>query len=391
LVSSKTYFKSVNIFKNKTREIALPVHHEKRIVGLDVIRAVAVLLVVYSHGKKLLPTYYYQFYERLRLIRIDGVDIFFVLSGFLIGRILLKLIENTDFTKRDLLNFWIRRWFRTLPNYFLVLIVLLLFRIIIYKNTGDFSFSYLFFFQNFYHRPPKFFQEAWSLSVEEWFYLLLPVLCYLVFTLSKNKSKAFIGSTLIFLIVPFISRAIKHYFNIGSQDIDMDYRRVVIFRLDSLMYGILGAYLSVKKPLFWRKNQNIFLIAGIMLLTLFYFVFISSIYVHFNLNAIGVFCFLPFFANLKTTKSKVLDSIIRFISTISYSVYLLNATVVYTLIFFTNTFLGRRYLPVEDVYKTDYLMYLVYTFSGACLLYYFFEKPMTNLREKFKFSGSVSL
>ena len=50
-----------------------------------------------------------------------GVELFFVLSGFLIGGILIKIFDNTEFTFADVRRFWIRRWFRTLPNYWLIL------------------------------------------------------------------------------------------------------------------------------------------------------------------------------------------------------------------------------------------------------------------------------
>ena len=64
---------------------------EKRVYGLDILRALAILFVVIGHGGYLLP-------ERARklinLLIFDGVSIFFVLSGFLIGGIFIKLIQE---------------------------------------------------------------------------------------------------------------------------------------------------------------------------------------------------------------------------------------------------------------------------------------------------------
>jgi len=144
--------------------------HNKRIIGLDVLRVIAIALVIYEHGGSLLPKYFHKEYYKY-MPAIDGVSVFFILSGFLIGGILLKIADKEKFTKKNLLNFWIRRWFRTIPAYFLVLIAVLSCRLVLFKNTGAFSIKYLFFLQNFMSPHPHFFPEAWSLSIEEWFYL----------------------------------------------------------------------------------------------------------------------------------------------------------------------------------------------------------------------------
>ncbi len=93
-----------------------------RIFGFDILRACAIIFVVAVHGRFLVEgTFLYDFPY---LIFADGVDLFFVLSGFLIGTILLKEISTSkSFTFSQLTNFWKRRWFRTLPNYYLILLV----------------------------------------------------------------------------------------------------------------------------------------------------------------------------------------------------------------------------------------------------------------------------
>ena len=142
---------------------------KNRVLGLDIVRSIAILLVVYTHAIAFIPKGIWRFYYLLPRPGIDGVSIFFVLSGFLIGTILLKIIDKSDFTHRVLLNFWIRRWFRTLPNYFLILLILLIYQVTVIGNMGGFNLKYLIFSQNLLHAHPEFFSEAWSLSVEEWF------------------------------------------------------------------------------------------------------------------------------------------------------------------------------------------------------------------------------
>lgn len=141
----------------------------KRVYGLDVFRAVAIILVVHGHGRFMLKGTPLQNFPWIKLF--DGVELFFVLSGFLIGTILIKLAEKNNFKLgvNDVTAFWKRRWFRTLPNYYLVLFVNVLF--VKYSITdGDlqqYNLNFLFFLQNFKTPLVGFFWESWSLPIEE--------------------------------------------------------------------------------------------------------------------------------------------------------------------------------------------------------------------------------
>ena len=90
-----------------------------RVFGLDFLRAIAISLVLISHISLLLfPTSDNFFLKIIRIFGAVGVDLFFVLSGFLIGGILLKHIDLNKTNFKDLLIFWKWRWFRTVvsPN-----------------------------------------------------------------------------------------------------------------------------------------------------------------------------------------------------------------------------------------------------------------------------------
>ena len=143
---------------------------KNRIFGLDLLRAIAILLVLFVHSKHFLPKNIAHFLNKY--ILIDGVGLFFVLSGFLIGGIFIKDFEK-DISFKSLLNFWKRRWYRTLPNYFLILSSLLLLSI---PEIDFANFKYFIFLQNLYSPISPFFTESWSLSIEEWFYLTAPLL-----------------------------------------------------------------------------------------------------------------------------------------------------------------------------------------------------------------------
>lgn len=150
---------------------------ENRNFGLDLLRFFAIIFVLINHGSYQLP-------KTLKNINqyfyLDGVLLFFVLSGFLIGSIFIKMCEKKDL-KSNIFNFWIRRWMRTIPAYFFVLLIVTFLHFIILKELDLFeTIKHFLFIQNFKEFSPYLFPEAWSLSIEEWFYLLLPIfsLCF---------------------------------------------------------------------------------------------------------------------------------------------------------------------------------------------------------------------
>ena len=75
--------------------------NNSRVYGLDVLRAIAIILVVLSHSKPFIFSFVPEEYKIFLMhLGLFGVEIFFVLSGFLIGSILLKIILHEDVTKK---------------------------------------------------------------------------------------------------------------------------------------------------------------------------------------------------------------------------------------------------------------------------------------------------
>lgn len=141
----------------------IPVDYTKRVYGLDVLRAIAIFLVVLGHGNINVAGDLFENIPTIPLI--DGVELFFVLSGFLIGSILIKIItKEQGLSAKSLTNFWKRRWFRTLPNYFLILLVNYLFvRFGVINGELDaFNWKFFFFLHNFYEGFQGFF---WRVGV----------------------------------------------------------------------------------------------------------------------------------------------------------------------------------------------------------------------------------
>ena len=114
------------------------------------------------------------------------VDMFFVLSGFVLYPQLTKIYNN----KKNLKIFYMRRWLRTLPIFFVALVTFS----IVFNNFNYDTLKYLFFVQKIYPDFLKldYMTIAWSLSIEEWFYFLFPLV--LIFFRKLSFGKIFIYS-----------------------------------------------------------------------------------------------------------------------------------------------------------------------------------------------------
>jgi peptidoglycan/LPS O-acetylase OafA/YrhL len=374
-----------------------------RIFGLDVLRAYAIFCVVYGHGYYLIE---YSFNDKTLIKNIylypilDGVSIFFVLSGFLIGRILLRTVTKEKFDFMMLLEFYIRRWFRTLPNYFFILLFLIVANILLEKESPKYILRYLTFTQNMSSPHPDFFPEAWSLAVEEWFYLCVPIPLYVACKFNLNRRRAILF-LIIFVILFSVSfrayRVLNHnYLDINEWDISL--RKQVITRLDSLMFGVFSAYISMYYKIYWNiKAQNISLFIGLVLLLshkIFLYILNKDMYMFYlnyfslSITPAGVFLILPKFSSWRREHGFFVK-IITFTSVISYSMYLINLTCVQELILPRVIAWIMHYLwrLEEHRFFIQYFMYWLITISCSWLIYAFYEKPMTNLRDRFSVHG----
>ena len=207
-----------------------------RIFGLDLMRATAILMVLFGHCLWIFPESNSFIHQLLLLCGFLGVELFFVLSGFLIGKIIYTHYIKENFGVSSLLTFLKRRWYRTLPNYFLVLLLVLTV-VYFFGHIPSYSWKYFFFLQNFNSTMPRFFPESWSLSVEEFAYVFFPFILLLStrFFKPKNKPQFFL---IIILIMIAVFGATKIYYqltttNISLQQWNLALKAVVIYRLDS--------------------------------------------------------------------------------------------------------------------------------------------------------------
>lgn len=347
------------------------------------------MFVVYAHGANMLSDFFSK--RLLKIPVLDGVAIFFVLSGFLIGGILIKIIESKDTNVLMLLSFWKRRWFRTLPNYFLVLILLT--ALTRQGDSLDFI-QYFLFIQNFNVPHPDFFSEAWSLSVEEWFYLLIPAGTFMAMKAGLKARQSLLLLIITILIASVASRYYKFYtIDIDTiQAWDAHFRKQVITRLDSIMFGVLGAYWRYYHHNSWLKYKTRLLIAGVLIMLAHKLSFFIRVPLHWELNlyycvfsfsiaSMGTLLLLPFLSDYKKGSGWLYRSITT-ISLISYSMYLIHLSLVQSYVL--PLLMQVMPIPPTGVYLAlaQYSVYWLITIIGSMIIYKYYELPCTQIRER---------
>jgi peptidoglycan/LPS O-acetylase OafA/YrhL len=351
----------------------------QRIFGLDLMRAVAIVLVVGVHAGDLLDAHWP---GNSFVSGIDGVDVFFVLSGYLIGSILLRYLHNNAVPWHErLFDFWRRRWLRTLPNYYLFLVINIL--LLHYGHGRGLlnmnALAYFAMLQNLIIPLDLFFWESWSLAVEEWFYLLFPLLLLMLsFVFRKASDRIFLVAILVFLLVPLLLRIQAAQGIHDMPTADLYIRRMVPTRLDTIGYGLLAALLHRIWRSQWSAWRMPAFIVG-MVLIVFGTTLHDASYLHWVMTgqhilmAIGLALLLSL---LSTWFAKPpWGAPVVLISKVSYAWYLVHMPLRYA---------WQGLMEGRDESTTIFL-YIGYWAVGIALsvvVYRLWERPWMDLRER---------
>jgi len=358
-------------------------NQSSKLLGLDHLRTFAITFVIFFHYRMFKhPDWMNEGFA----FGWTGVDLFFVLSGYLISsQLFAKIAAGKDISLRE---FFIRRGFRILPAYLVVVAIYFCIPVFREREALPPLWKFLTFTQNFglNLRTNGTFSHAWSLCIEEQFYLLLP----LIFTFFN------IGRKSVWLVVSlFLAGFAIRYFCYQYQVVpflDTDdawlawYRDIyypVYCRLDGLLVGVSIAGLFQFWPAFKEritKHGNVTFIAGLLLLaasyflvrdqmafnaTIFGFPLVALAYGVIVIAAISPTCFLY---NLN---SKISSRI----AVLSYSIYLSHKGVIHL------TQLAGGELGVDEKGIMMFFICMVTTILGALVLRYVVERPFLKVRE----------
>lgn len=340
---------------------------------------------------------------------VGGVDLFFVLSGFLIGGILLDNKEADNY----FIAFWRRRIGRIFPVYYLMLGLVLLIYAIDHFHSSAYTRSALYnqipwwsmatFTQNFYMvftgKYGNFLGVTWSLAMEEQFYIVLP---FLVYFLARNRVAQI--ALILILLTPFIRTMVWEMHSWRAS------YHLSPARMDTVMWGVLVAYVVRSDALlsFMAKCRgwiDVTIIALAILIATDSFGLLSASYLRTpSTHAMGLFIstlrysalammygliilrlFIP---GADWMKSAFSNKILGKVGLVSYAAYMYHQFFNYTVHFiFRDSFTpaltewGQFYIPIAV---------LVSTFVAAAISYRYMERPIQIWARKMPYARSPS-
>ncbi|MBK9420603.1 MAG: acyltransferase [Flavobacteriales bacterium] len=348
-----------------------------RIFGLDVMRAMAGVMVMVSHTSHLVADHW----PRFPLVpSIDWVGVFFVLSGYLIGGLLLDASAKPGPFSLRFWDFMQRRWLRTLPNYYLFLLLNILL-VSVGAAPGMLSTAtaaYAVFMQNFHVPLDLFFWESWSLAVEEWFYLLFPLIVFSAIALFGLRGRnAFLLACVLFIALPVVARFALAHHVVDGTTWALWIHKLVITRLDAPGYGMLAAWLARGWPNARRRTRWPALIIGLFLLLTYCTRGYNAAprFATFALGSLEPFSVALLLPLLSAWKNGgVFQRPMRGLSLITYAIYMVHLPMLYL-------FGDRVPDPVAWKCAFHYALLLSAIVAIATLVYRLWERPFMYLRD----------
>lgn len=349
--------------------------------GLDLLRALAIILVVIYHAGIMgfaLP-------NRVHRFGWIGVDLFFVLSGYLIGGQLLAPLARGQSLR--LPRFLLRRALRIMPAYLVILAIYFL--IPPWREYPEISslWKFLFSVQNIGLHGGTAFSHAWSLAVEDQFYLLLPLLLLLV---SRSRQASMILPCVI-VLGGIALRAFLAGQNpstaggVSFRGFQMWIYYPTWTRLDPLVFGVALAGIEKFRPNWWKRLMS----SALWVWAPAFALIVYALYIgegdtltvaatiwQFPLIALGMAALLICAVSTRLPLQRVTIPGVAFVASIAYSAYLIQKLVIH----FVTQFCSRYSIALTSASAVLLVQACVY--AGATILFLAVERPFLQLRHR---------
>jgi peptidoglycan/LPS O-acetylase OafA/YrhL len=370
--------------KTRRDEMAVDPRFQDRLrqPGLDLLRALAIIVVVVYHA----AIFGFKLPGRVDRFGWIGVDLFFVLSGYLIGGQLLAPLARDQRIKLG--RFFTRRALRIMPAYFVVIaIYFLLPSWREYPEMSQPLWKFLLSVQNIALHGGTAFSHAWSLAVEDQFYLGLP---FLLLFLYRRPRAAIIIPCLI-VVGGIALRALLATQN-PSVDGGVSFRGFQAWiyyptwtRLDPLVFGVVLAAIEKLRPNWWQRLINcapwLWLPALALIVYGLYLgetknLTIAACVWQFPLIAVGMAALLVCAVSPRLPLSRVAIPGAAFIASIAYSAYLIQKLVINEV----EPFCTNHNIDLTSVPALLGVELCVY--ADATILFFIVERPFLQLRKR---------
>jgi peptidoglycan/LPS O-acetylase OafA/YrhL len=348
--------------------------------GLDLLRALAIIVVVIYHAGIMgfpLPGLVHRF-------GWIGVDLFFVLSGYLIGGQLLAPVARGQGIRFG--RFFARRALRILPAYLAVLAIYAL--LPSWREYPEMFplWKFLLSVQNIGLRGGTAFSHAWSLAVEDQFYLLLPLVLLLI--VRWRRAALIVPCALVLgglALRWFLARQ-----NLGDGGVSARAYQTWIYyatwtRLDPLVFGVALAAIEKFRPSWWQRLMNLapwLWLPGLALIACALYmgdadtITVTSCIWGFPLITLGMAALLVCAVSPRLPFGRVEIPGAAFIASIAYSAYLIQKLVIHFV---------AQYCSSHGIAPTSVAALIgvqVYVYATATLLFIAFERPFLLLRHR---------
>lgn len=365
--------------------------------GIELLRAIAVVLVAISHGFDLINNWNNPVSEFLTYCFSTflkpgwwGVRIFFAISGYLIASQSIKVINKGSPVLAK--NFALRRWIRTVPTYWIFLIAITLL-------SGASVFTGVFrdnaFFLQTISNNSSIIGVGWSLVIEEWSYAIISIFLILITLLSGGKSRKegarMLAGLAVFLLI--ISTLFRYQTCLSGDGSWETLKRNPFLQLDALSMGILLACIQTIYPNWLERvlNQAGYLvIAAVIGMNLTGWWINGSIV---NADAVSTQTWLTLgvviypicsflsallvlgcFHYKSSSMHPIPRKLIQILATTSYSIYLIHLYVLQ----------GLRSIPLFTNSGAAFWIYLLCSTLAGIAAFEVTEKPFFQLRKRFR-------
>lgn len=372
---------------------------DNRYPALHGLRVLAILTVIQFHvtwifaGEQGIPLD--GEFVNASLTIFFGMDLFFMLSGFLIGSILLHSLEQKG--KQQIVRFYLRRIFRTFPSYYVVLTVMALSVTLTVAQRTNLKWEYLYG-TNFLDlgRGKTLMFWGWSLALEEQFYLTVPLLFVLLYRLRSDRAR------MILLVAMWLSGLVVRLwiFRRGMPWSDLGLYGALYFRthtrFDTLVAGILLAFIHRR----WKSELTSWLahpfhraLVALPSLACLWLLLRPEMFGRAHLQLVHVFAWgtvttamyfgaLLILLHCDGVIQRMLSApFFRRVATLGYGVYLVHIPLIdYVLVPIAHR-LHARHTSLTLVWIGGMLFVSLGSWAVAYLMHVVIEKPSLRLRE----------